>query len=441
MQKKLKSLLMVASFVVAATLVFVACGEGKIMEILQADMEDSEGHAKEHYSSVLAELPYIPTQSSSAEPPPPPSSAYEPASSTSPITPSSTSPITPSSTSPTQSSTGGTSSAAPVPKSSSTPSQTTSGCKENNPKAGFTCSWNGYTAGSVLTPGTTLKPASYTLPGGCTSVAWKFAPDTTGMVMNYMCETTDENGFLSVGSQNYVLFAELTCDDGKHTTACNPKTGWSSKRAPALTGTCKWDRSPAVTTSAKGAKPSGVSYEDPDKVCSSPSVVYKYADGTKDWPSTGLLSEWGSGVWKTDKKHKETYSDVTPTLNCPAYSQTITADVCPALEVSAGADYQITCNGGQFSSCNELKDVKDDECADIEINWTDQYNTPTVKFACQVKGSSDGKITINVGGKGTSGNHYLPVDIGKIAGVGKLEVTGVCVRLPSGGTADCKLTQ
>jgi len=55
------------------------------------------------------------------------------------------------------------------------------------------------------------------------------------------------------GSKKYLLFAELTCDDGKHTTACNPKTGWSSKKAPELTGECEWEKNP--TTTARGGTP------------------------------------------------------------------------------------------------------------------------------------------------------------------------------------------
>jgi len=121
------------------------------------------------------------------------------------------------------------------------------------------------------------------------------------MTLNYMCESTDANGFPALGSENYVLFAELTCEDGKHTNACNPKTGLPSKRVPELTGECVWAKNP--TTTARGGIPSGVSVVDSDRVCgsSAPIVEYKYEGGAKTWTSTGILPEWEN--W--DKKHKE----------------------------------------------------------------------------------------------------------------------------------------
>jgi len=102
------------------------------------------------------------------------------------------------------------------------------GCKENNPKAGFTCGWN---VTGVLTPGTVLKPANPAAPSGC-SVVWRYAPGTNEMVLAYECNEVPAEGFAALGSRNYVLFAELTCDGVVQTTACDPKDGLPSEEDP-----------------------------------------------------------------------------------------------------------------------------------------------------------------------------------------------------------------
>jgi hypothetical protein len=432
MQKKLKSLLIVASFVVAATLVFIACGDGQVIEITQGMMQDSEGHAKEKYSSVLFEYPYNPSQSSEAEPPPvsfnpseSSSSAYVPPpnSSTSPITPGSSSGGSPAVSS----------SSATVPRSSSSAvvQPPAAGCRESSPKSGFTCGWNGYTATGTLTPGTTLKPATYTLPSGCSSVEWKYAPDTAAMALNYECKKTEESGFAALGSKTYVLFADLTCDDGTHTNACNPTKGWSSKLAPELTGVCVWSKTP--TTTARGAVPSGVSVIDTDRICTSPTVVYKYDGGTKTWPKDGgPLTE------------AKTYSDVEATLNCPAYSQPVTV-ACPALEVKAGADHQIVCSGGiDAANCgNKNKiNVQNDECIDVEIAWSNSHDNPSIKMRCtgqfqQTSGTAPTtSISIKVGSASTvtaNGSNYTENSVTIIPSipVGTKEVLGICISYTS----------
>jgi hypothetical protein len=320
--------------------------------------------------------------------------------------------------------------------SSSKPAQTVSGCKENNPKAGFTCGWNGYTATATLTPGTMLKPAAFTLPSGCSSVAWKFAPDTSDMTLLYGCEATDESGFAALGSRTYVLFAELTCDDGKHTNACNPAKGWSSKIAPVLTGECKWAKNP--TTTARGAVPSGVSVIDVDHVCTSPTVVYKYDDGTQTWPSTGILPEWKD--W--DKKH-ETY-DVEATLNCPAYPQTITT-ACPPLEVTAGSDYIIECTGGyEYTYCGGTSkttvNLKADECVEINVlGYTNSLYLPSLLMRCDTQGNQASvSVTLALNGKAqTFTGSWVwngQIDLGKVK-VGDNEFGTLCVTALSGATS------
>jgi len=188
--------------------------------------------------------------------------------------------------------------------------------------------------------------------------------------------------------------------------------GLPTKKAPELNGTCKWDRNPPITTTARGSTPSGVSVYDPDNVCTKSTVVYKFADGTKEWNlKTGLLDEWKS--W--EERHRETYSDVTPTLNCPAYAQTVTLPACPPLEVVAGADHIIDCTGIQERFCkvngvtgNHVT-LRDDECVEINVMGytndmllhTDQYSQ-TVKMYCATLPDTQEKVSVTINLNGTS---------------------------------------
>jgi hypothetical protein len=313
-----------------------------------------------------------------------------------------------------------------VPKSSGSPAQTANKCQANNPKSGFTCGWN---VTGTLTPGTILKPGAYTLPSDCSAVAWKYAPDTNGISLNYECESIDGSGITSQGSKNYVLFAELTCADGKHVNACNPTNGLSSKKAPSFVGECKWSKNP--TNTARGAVPSGVSLVDDDNVCgiTKPAIVYKYDGGTKTWTTTGI--EAG------------TYTDVQATVNCLGYD--VAPATCPALEVKAGADHQIICSGDQLgNNCNpkygEIK-VGNDECIDLEITWTNQHYTPGIVMECSGNfpmGSSypNTSLSIKVGSNPAvtrMGDIYISnlVTVLPKIQVGTTEVLGICVSYTS----------
>ncbi len=421
MQKKLKSLFMAASLAVASTLVFVACGAGDIKDIVESDFGNAKDHAEVILNSVLGNLPsYVEESSSSVEPPPLSSSEIQQSSAE--IQQSSAAP--PQSSAVIQQSSGGStsSSSASPPKSSSSSVAKSSAvaaqgkCRENNPKSGFTCGWDGYSATKILTPGTMLKPATATPPSGCT-VKWNFAPDTSGMMLNYSCGEVPAAGESALGSSNYVLFAELTCDDGVHINACNPKTGWSSKQAPELSGKCRWDKDPPDVTSARGAKPSGVTVVDDGKVCTNPTVVYKYDDQKKTWPSTGILDEWKS--WGKDKS--EIYK-VEAVLNCPAYSQVV-AMACPDLKVSGGVEHVIECTCGSGDQCQvNDKICKADgktgntvtlttsECVEVTVyKYNNPHYVPEVGMRCASKNNDDFVVSVN--GKSTTvkGNGLVPI--------------------------------
>jgi hypothetical protein len=463
MQKKLKSLLAIASLVAVAVAIFVACGNGALEGISPSEVEwiynsekqlgdyglgeNGNGQAYKEYNECVArgECGYSPSSNSEPEPsssseeppppppPPPPSSNSEPTLSSSSRAQSTTS----------SSSVRSSSSAASVPSSSSARSSTsqppsTGGkCVASNPKSGFTCGWN--ITGTLL-PGVNLKPGTHSDLGDCT-VAWNYVDDNDEMTFVYGCQSMSESGITSEGSKVYSLFAELTCADGKHVNACTPTSGLSSKKAPYFTGECNWSKKP--TTTARGAIPSGVSLVDDDHVCGNtkPSIVWKYGDGAgSTWPSTGILSEWKD--WP--KKKTDTYTDVRATVNCPDYD--VVPTICPSLEVSAGADYLIECTCPGTGQCqidekickvgstagNEVT-LKKDECVEINVvGYDNPHNLPTVGMRCDVQGTA----TVSVNGKSSTFQYNSGlIELGKIKS-GDNDFGSLCVT--SDSSVKCK---
>jgi len=422
MQKKLKSLFIVASLGLATSLAIVACGEGApdILNDFLQDLGLSEDVMKDQVDDVME---HDPPPSSVA----PQSSAGNPPGSSAAPNPNSSASNPTSSAAPGGSSAGGNSSTT-TPSSSSVQKSSAAAvagnCQESKPISTFTCGWDGSsgTPTPILTPGKILKPAAATPPSGC-SISWSYAPNTTDIALLYDCEKLPSDGVSALGSKNYVLFAELTCDDGKHVNACNPKEGWSSKKAPELTGKCVWDKNPPEVTSARGAKPSGVTSIDTDNICGSTrSVVYKYDNGTKDWPATGILPEWKD--WGKDKT--ETYI-VEAVLNCPAYSAVVSSP-CDPLKVSGGVEHVIecTCVGSDQCQVND-KICKADgktgntvtlttsECVEVTVyNYNNPHYKPEVGLRCSSPNNSSFVVSVNGKSVSVAGNGLVPM--------GKLEV-------------------
>jgi len=435
MQKKLKYLLGVASLVIAAGIVFIACGSGtpELVDDFYQGIENANVFLVDgtRMSSIVANTP-----SSSSEEQQPSSSgggSGPGVSSGGNQTPSSSGggsgPGVSSGGNQEQSS----SSKAVKPSSSAAKPAGEAGCKKtSDQKDGFSCKWN---RTGVVTPGMDLKPEA-TGKGDCT-IQWNYLD---GPLSD--CSITDDNGFSAGGPLKYYLFAELTCSGKRYVHECEPKDGLTSKTAPYLSGACKWSRPTNETTTARGAVPSGVELKDVDGVCvgkTTEDIVYKYDDLSKNWPKEGgPLPE------------ARTYSDVQATIACSGTGYTYEvqpATACPPLKANGGADYQISCkNASQLDdkSCNSIPVVKDGECVDVEVEWANDGYGPTVKFACSVdrQNTGDGSISIKVGDNPkVSGKDYLSVEIVTIPkGHSTVEVNSICVELPTGGNAkDCKL--
>lgn len=460
--QKLKSVLAVASIIACAVIVFIACGSGELKEIvgdIEKEVDKSlgsglvdkikDGDIYENYkpSSSSEEEESSSSEYSGGES----SSSQHQVSSSSSVgggQSSSSSQSSNQSSSSTQKSSS--SSAAPKSSSSNAPANT-SGCAASNPKQGFTCAWN---KTADLLPKDILKPANATIPSGC-QVAWKYAkgqgfenkPPLTDMELQFGCELLPESGVEAEGSTIYALFAELTCegDAAKHTTACEPKGHLPSKIAPYMKDKCVWHRNKTdneaitTTTTARGAVPTGVNLVDPDKICgtTAPPIVYK--NGNDAWVEGPLAKEKAG-----------TYKDVRATVNCPRYPLE-PYDACPALEVKPGSDYEITCTGGQISetSCGGTgawKNVKNNECIDVVINWENKDYLPGIKMIChgsfpQESGTAPTtSISIKVGSKpentvpGTNSPRNETTLITKLPGVGRQEILAVCVSFKSNQT-------
>jgi len=218
---------------------------------------------------------------------------------------------------------------------------------------------------------------------------------------------------------------------------------------PRLVGTCKWDRTASETTTARGAIPSGVTLSDPNNICRGAKVVYKYDDGEKTWPSNGFLSEWKN--W--DIKHKETYSDVQATIDCPDYEDDIEPKDCPDLIVSTGAEHIIECTCPGTGQCQiddrvckvdgrAGKDVtlKIDECVEINvIGYNNQYDLPNVIMRCKTEGTQqNASVTISLNGRGKTytGSYTVDplVELGKIK-LGDNYFGTLCITALSGATS------
>jgi len=430
MQKKLKLLLVVASLAISAGFVFIACGDGKPTDVVTFydGIEAAENSIMDWNISSMVEM----SSSSEEVQQGGESSGSKPSSGSDQKSSSSRSQNNSSTSNPSNSS----SSASP-PKSSSSAAPTVAGCKENSPKDGFKCAWN---ESAPLTPGKTLKPkdASPSLPSGCTAVKWKYAPGTSTMILNNQCREVPAAGFPAEGSKEYVLFAELTCSDGTHTTACDPKEGLSSKEAPILEGECKWDKNP--TTTARGANPTGVTAKDVDGgVCTGkPTVEYRYNDGNDIWPSNGKLAEWE----KWGKNDSETYK-IEATLKCTGYPVPVTM-ACPPLEVNGGVEHVIECTCGE-EQC-QLSDktcktdgavgnkvtLQKDECVEINVyGYNNQYVLVDVGVRCDSQVSS----TVTYAGKSKTFQYNSDLlTLGKLK-LGDNEFGTVCVT--SGGPVTC----
>jgi len=403
MRKKLKSFTLVASTVASLAIILIACGKGELTNYFEADLnlsvEDFKGKCAGN-----AKLDSICGGDFTSYTPPPSSAAPQSSGGGTSSQGGGTSSQgggtssqgggTSSQGGGTSSQGGGTSSAAPPVTQSSSSQAAQQGCPTGTEKPGYDCSWD--YKGTALTPGTVIKPEKTGDDAGCTT-KWLFKTGTSPLLK---CQEVPSAGVTTEGSRAYILYATLECGGTSYVNNCKPTDGLSTNVAPELTGSCKWAKNP--TTTARGGSPSGVSVTDTDNLCAGKTVKYVYetADGLKDWPETGILTEWKS--W--DKKHTETYNVKATFANCPKYTIPTYSD-CPPLEVSAGTDYIIECTGGiNDGECGgkakKEATLKLEECVEINVNgYTDQHYLPTMIMRCNAEGAQASiSLTLSLNG-------------------------------------------
>jgi len=465
MQKKLKSLLAIASLVGAGAIFFIACGKGDMIELNTSEINeillDSEQIFYNEVGDIVEDIKNgNPVISSSSEPEPESSSSSQPPTQSS----NGGGEISSSSRASTQSSQSTTSSssraATPSSSSSKAVSQPANSCGEKDKKSGFTCDWNKTTA---LTPGVTITPTQ-TGKGDCT-IEWNYAYGNQNPVNEFeliaTCGVLDESaGIVTEGSTTYALFAKLTCSDGTHVNKCAHEV--TAGAAPYLEGTCVWvspgdgdplpkNSSGEVETSAgKGAKPSGVKLTDKDKICKKSAetdFVVKYGDG--------------AGTTWSNTPEAKTYTDVRYTAaDCPDYD--VVPSTCPTLKVAATAPDEVKClNTSGSTACtlngktmtnqpdNKLSNASEG-CMDVTVDWQNStypganqtlkiyvqcsYTgknqvSKTCKVVYDEKESTDpNQITMNAECKSS---HQFSV--GSITGVGKQSFYKVCMKVTEDG--------
>jgi len=366
-------LLVIAALVSCAAIVFIACGAGEVLNLTDIEREVDTASNSGLQTSIGDGTIYsgYEAPSSSSEPPPPPppgpggssSSTYTPP----PSGNSSAGGSTQSSGSSGNSSAGGStqsSSSRGSTGGNSSVSQAPGGCGEAaKPSQLTSCKWSN------------MEP----LPGdkisaqieGCTVIK-TYYKDGTGFA-----PCLDLSGSITAGDgREYSLYADVDCGSGTTSITCNSVA--KTKKAPTLDGTCTWSKNP--TSAATGAKPSGVTLNDPSHVCGATAdgkdAVYK--NGSTTWPTDGMVDAG-------------TYSNVKATYDCGSYS--IEPKSCPELVVNAVEANMISCDGGwAATNCGNIlgKDLELGDCLGVEvinIPAGDQYNKPTHNFnmICSVK--------------------------------------------------------
>jgi hypothetical protein len=154
------------------------------------------------------------------------------------------------------------------------------------------------------------------------------------------------------------------------------------------------------TTTAYGAKPSGVSVIN----CGEEQVVYK-SEKAGQWPADGKVN---AGI----------YTDVKATVSCGGV--TLESDPCPSLEVEATENPAVPCNANSGEICNPKEvSIALGKCADFFFASPDPYDSewgttsqtlyPIIYCGTEAATIEKPSFTIEINGtakESTPQNHY-----------------------------------
>jgi hypothetical protein len=198
-----------------------------------------------------------------------------------------------------------------------------------------------------------------------------------------------------------------------------------------LAGTCVWNLN--KTTTAYGAKPSGVSVVN----CGEEQVVYK-SEKAGQWPADG-------------KVNAGTYTDVKATVSCGGV--TLESDPCPSLVVEVSENPAVACSanpGGINCNPGDVKLASEGKCADFFLASPDPHSSEWTGPIVYCGGRGPNGVTLSftiekdgVNQAVVSGNDYIDQRISSTWNnlkAADVTMTRVCLKtadhLPDGVTCN-----
>jgi len=348
MQKKLKSLLAIASLTAAVVVFFVACGEGDRIVLDQSKIELYDT-AKDILELNIADG----TIYEGEEPQPTPSSPG-----------------------------GGVSSSSnPGTQSSAEGTPDPNGCNSQAKPTGFSCNWNNLKP----LPGTSISAKN----SSCNITQWYYK-DSQGSFAECM---KFAGGLSAREGKSYYLFAKVSCSGTEASVDCGSTAVTATAPSLSGTGTCKWDSNP--TAAATGATASGVTLNDPSGICGSNKV--KYYEGT---------NEWQQGKAVSIGKH-----NVHATVDCPDYPNIGKVD-CPELEVKDVMYQIKGQNNENAITIDGPAPINVAIKMSLPANWHNETNGTCTFYCDVTRGSNgDGKLEGTVDGIELSGGDHVTATI------------------------------
>jgi len=104
--------------------------------------------------------------------------------------------------------------------------------------------------------------------------------------------------------------------------------------------------------------------------------------------------------------------------------------------VTCEGNQQLSCNGDNVDINNKVQSIQNNECIDVEINWTNEFTTPPIRMRCEIQLNSNTTVSIKVGdnpAKTVTGEYFINMEISLLSAlsVGKNEIRDICVSYTS----------
>jgi hypothetical protein len=250
--------------------------------------------------------------------------------------------------------------------------------------------------------------------------------------------SADQSSSNTVLEYSYCVFdVEKICLFGK-TTIC-PPGGILSNECPYGSSTNAFSSSSAISiVSSSSFSPSSSS------ILPSSSSALESSSSTISIVSSSSFSPSSSSILPSS-------SSLVPSSSSVILSSSSTTPSSSSLAPSSnsGGNHLITCVDQKGCDKGIWLAIKNNECIDVEITWTNEYYPANIKIRCilDLQGSPRTSLSIKVGNKPTvtmSGTNTIVSDVTLIPQiqVGKTEIQDICVSFTSDQTlnsVNCKL--